>query len=761
MTGLNRFLLATLALAATAATALAAQNRAATDYILRRFDELDRNRDGRVTREEAGNASWFNGLDANRDGKLTRAEAGGAASKLNSAATGNSRAPEGDAAGKLFEAMDKNRDGKLDATELPRRGMLQQMDRDGDGFVTQAEAVESMRNFGRDQTLVPKKPASTAPVEPESPREGPQILNASERGVGRLVPDVAFTDIEGLSSSLAKLTDGKPLVIALTGTSCPLNKKFGPTLARLEQEFAAKGVRFLFVASNETDPLDDIRATIRELGLKGPYVRDDAKMLITALGAETTTEVFVLDAARTLVYRGAASDQYGLGYSLDAARREFLRDTLHAVLAGGRPAIAATTAPGCALATDSSNKPVAAGDITYHNRISRILLDNCVECHRGGGVAPFSLETFAEVNSHAGMMRRQVGRGVMPPWFAAAKEDAAHSPWLNDRSLNAEDREALLTWLAGARAEGDPKDAPLPRVFPEGWQIGRPDLVVQLPRPVPIKADGFMPYHNVTVETTLTEDRWVSAFEVQPGVREAVHHVLVFVRPPKVPGEEKFDDEGSERRGFFAAYVPGNGHRVYPAGFANKLPAGSRLHFQIHYTPFGRATTDQTRLGLKFADEPPRHEVQVTGIANVRLNIPPGEPNHVETATLRVPVDVYATAFMPHMHVRGKAFRYEVEFPDGRRETLLDVPRYDFNWQLAYTLKEPLRIPAGSVVHITAAFDNSTGNPANPDPTRTVRWGQQTHEEMMLGYLEFHTANDVTLGGGRGARDERRPPGAE
>jgi thiol-disulfide isomerase/thioredoxin len=751
MTGLNRFLLIALAVTATALAALAAQNRAG-DFILRRFDELDRNRDDRVTRDESGNASWFNALDANRDGELTRAEAGGGAAKLGSAATANPRSLNGLSGEKLFDAMDRNADGKLDASELPRRGMLQQLDRDGDGLVTREEAVESMRNLGREQTLVAKKPPTTTPPEPESPREGPQILNASERGVGRLVPDAAFTDIAGKSSTLAQYAAGKPLVIALTGTSCPLNKKFGPTLARLEDEYATKGVRFLFVVTTETDSLDNLRTAVKELGLDGAYVRDDAKMLVAALDAQTTTEVFVLDAARTLVFRGAVNDQYGLAYTLDAPRREFLRAALDAVLAGRRPEIAATTAPGCTLDYPKPQYPVTAAGITYHNRISRVLADNCVECHRTGGVGPFPLDTFADVKSHAAMIRRQVERGLMPPWFAAAKADAPHSPWLNDRSLNAEDREALLAWLDGPRAEGDPKDAPLPRVFPEGWQIGEPDLVVQIPRPVPIKADGFMPYHNVTVETTLTEDKWVSAFEVQPGVREAVHHVLVFVRPPATADDGEFDDEGAERHGFFAAYVPGNGHRVYPAGFANKLPAGSRLHFQIHYTPFGRATTDQTRLGLKFADTPPRHEVQVTGIANVRISIPPGAADHVETATLRVPVDVYVTAFMPHMHVRGKAFKYEVEFPDGRRETLLDVPRYDFNWQLAYTLKEPLRIPAGSIVRTTAVFDNSAGNPANPDPARAVRWGPQTVDEMMLGYLEFHTANDVTLGRGRGTR---------
>jgi hypothetical protein len=381
--------------------------------------------------------------------------------------------------------------------------------------------------------------------------------------------------------------------------------------------------------------------------------------------------------------------------------------------------------------------------------VSRILQNNCIDCHRKGGVAPFSMESPDDVASHRGAIRRVVEQGIMPPWFAAPPPSDEESPWANDRSLAARDKEDLLAWLKGGTPLGDPADAPLSRRFPETWSIGEPDAVVQIPKPIEVKAEGKMPYRNVEVETDFGEDKWVRAMEVQPTAREVVHHVLVFVLPPAEPGEKPLDRlkrRLDERRGFFAVYVPGNNVLVYPDGFAKPLPRGATVHFQIHYTPSGTATRDQTRLGLAFAKEAPRHEVKCVGIADVRLKIPPGAEDHKEKGTIPVPMDVRLLSFMPHMHVRGKAFRYEVMLPGGKREVLLDVPRYDFNWQLQYRLAEPREIPKGSRVEAVGWFDNSEKNPANPEPTKTVRWGPQTDDEMLLGYVEYYVPSE---GGGR------------
>ena len=645
-----------------------------------------------------------------------------------------------------FDRLDRDADGKLSAAETGNASWFGRLDRDGDGYITREE-LQTLMNWlerGRgapegDSTRASANESVGTALPPplESPREGPRVLKPGDVGVGRRVADLVFKDLEKRAGRLSEFAGSKALVIAFTGTGCPLARKYTPTLARLEREYGPRGVAFLFINPTAADPVADIRATIAEHGLRGRYVHDVDGTFVRALGAKTSTEMFVLDAARTVVFRGAVDDQHGLGYSLETPRRKFLADALEMILAGRTPLIAATEAPGCVLEGERSTAAaVASGPLTYHGRISRLVQANCVECHRPGGVGPFSLLTYDDVVSRAGMIRRQVSRGAMPPWFAAPGPAGEPSHWRNDRSLSAEDKADLLAWLEGDRLLGDPADAPLPRVFSDGWLIGKPDAVVELPRSVAVKADGVMPYQTLRVETTFAEDKWVKAYELQPTAREVVHHIIVRVHPK---GARLARGEGeSERDGFFAAYVPGNSHAVFPPGFAKKLPAGATVTFQMHYTPNGKATSDRTRLGLVFASEPPRHVIEVAGIANPRLRIPAGAGNHPETAAITLPFDATILGFMPHMHLRGKAARYETVLPDGSRRLLLDVPRYDFNWQLPYEFAQPPTLPRGSRLIYTAWYDNSAVNPANPDPSREVRWGPQTYDEMMLGYVEYY-----------------------
>ena len=660
---------------------------------------------------------------------------------------------------KRFDQLDKNSDGKITPDELPAAEFFKRLDLDGNGEITKPEAAKAlargaMNDLGKPKTATP---APTGPTPAEAPvRQGPQPVRPGDHWIGRFVPDMSFVDLSGKAQKLSELAKGRVSVFAMTSTSCPLSKKYLPTLVDLVKS-SGPDVTWVLVNPMSTDKLAEMQTAAGQFDGKAVYVHDKDGQLAATLGALTTTDVIVLDAARTIVYHGAIDDQYGFGYSIDVPRYRYLADALAAITARKQPLVSATEAPGCTLEQPSKG-PQTSG-VTYHNRISRIVQRHCVACHREGGVGPFALDTYDDLVAHAGMVKQVVERGIMPPWFAVepkpdAKSEAVHTPWANDRSLADAEKKDLLAWIASGKPEGDRRDAPQPLKFDEGWLIGKPDAVFQFAKPVPIKATGVMPYQNIIVETNLPEDKWVQAIEVQPGDRGVVHHVLVFVQGADSEDEEPVDDAAAERGGFWGIYVPGNSTLVYPEGFAKRIPKGAKLKFQMHYTPNGTATTDQTRIGLIWAKQPPQHEVRVAGIVNARLSIPPGADNHREEATLRLPMDVTIMGFLPHLHLRGKACKYEVTRSDGQTTTLLDIPRYDFNWQLLYRYFEPLSLKAGDALRFTAWFDNSDKNPANPDPTKTVRWGAQTFDEMHLGYVEYYVpgakpGESPSLHGGR------------
>ncbi|MCH8977998.1 MAG: redoxin family protein [Armatimonadetes bacterium] len=563
-------------------------------------------------------------------------------------------------------------------------------------------------------------------------RVAPERIAASEAGIGHRVQSLTAQAIGGESVSLFNSDEADGYVIALTDVSCPVCLRYAPTLAKLEDEYKDRGIEFVYLNTSSSDDKGDIQDAIRTHGFDGTYIWDPSGRVAGTLGAKTTTEVFLLDARQTVVYRGAVDDQYGIGYQNRSARKTYLSDAIDAMLAGERPEIEATTAPGCVLALDY--QPMER-KVTYHDQVSRILQRNCVTCHRDGGVAPFALDSYESADNFKGMIKFVVESGTMPPWFAAPMGD--HSPWANDRTLAEQDKAELMSWIEDGSPEGDPDDAPVPLVFDDTWAIGEPDVIIEIPEEIAVQATGQMDYIYKIAMTDFDGDRWIKAMEIVPTDRAVVHHVLVFL----------VDDDQAARRkplrlngnsGFFMGYVPGTNSVVFPEGFAKMLPKGMNLLFQLHYTPNGIATKDQTRIGMKFTDEAPKNEVFVQGIANTRFRIPPGAANHSDTSTIVVPADIVVTNYLAHMHLRGKAFKFEVEYPDGSTEVLLDIPRYDFNWQLTYKYSEPKLIPKGSKITVTGTFDNSADNPANPDPTKTVRWGDQTDEEMLLGYFEYY-----------------------
>ena len=268
--------------------------------------------------------------------------------------------------------------------------------------------------------------------------------------------------------------------------------------------------------------------------------------------------------------------------------------------------------------------------------------------------------------------------------------------------------------------------------FAEGWRIGKPDVVFQMPKEFTVPADSEVKYKYFTTKTNFTEDVWIQAAECRPGNREAVHHIIVFYRDPEKPKQKEW----------IAATAPGAEPLIFPEGFGRKIPAGAELVWQMHYTTTGKEEVDRSEIGLVFCKEPPKHNVTTFGITNHRFRIPAGAENHEVVSFVPLAQDAVILSLFPHMHLRGKDFLYEAVYPDGRTERLLSVPQYDFSWQNTYRFKTPLRLPKGTVIRCTAHYDNSVENPANPDPTQEVRWGDQTWEEMMIGYIDFYFADD-------------------
>jgi hypothetical protein len=390
----------------------------------------------------------------------------------------------------------------------------------------------------------------------------------------------------------------------------------------------------------------------------------------------------------------------------------------------------------------------AIGTPTFYRDVLPILERHCQGCHRAGEVGPVPLETYQQVQPLAQAVADSVVQRRMPPWFA----DPRIGKFQNDPSLSGDEIHTLESWAKSMATAGDPGDAPPPRKWTSGWNIPTPDVVVQMPKPVPIPAEGDVEYTYEIVPTGFREGKWVSMSEIRPTSRENVHHAVVYIRPPDsawlrhspvgVPftasdmtDEQDRHDTHTTKADILLVYAPGSSPDHWPAGMAKYIPAGSDLIFQMHYTTHGRATADQTKIGLVFAPEPPAQRVLTLQLTNSDFVIPPGVDDYRVEVHGSLPNDAVLLSFFPHMHLRGKRFEYNLIRADGSTQTLLRV-NYDFYWQLSYRLAEPLQLPAGTTLEAIAWFDNSKNNPHNPDPTAAVYWGDQTYDEMMVGFFD-------------------------
>lgn len=375
----------------------------------------------------------------------------------------------------------------------------------------------------------------------------------------------------------------------------------------------------------------------------------------------------------------------------------------------------------------------AKSSATFTKDVAPILFNRCIECHRTGEIAPMSLLTYQEVRPWAKSIRQRVVERSMPPWSA----DPHYGKFSNDPSLSQKEIDTILGWVDAGSPKGEDKDMPPTPKFVEGWTIGKPDVVLAMQEEYAIPADGTVPYLYFTIPTGFKVDKWIQAMEIRPGNRGVVHHVIAFTQEPGASRRADGGGEAQRGRGQLGGITPNKTGVVFAPGTARLVKAGSSIVFQMHYTTNGEATKDRTSIGLVFAKEPPTRTLVTGNALNARFVIPPGEPGHEVKSSTTFKEDVHLTSFMPHMHFRGKDFTYTAVYPDGRSEILLQVPKYDFNWQLTYVLEKPVALPKGTKLDCVAHFDNSTKNKFNPDPTKEVRWGDQTWEEMMIGWFSF------------------------
>jgi hypothetical protein len=558
---------------------------------------------------------------------------------------------------------------------------------------------------------------------------------------GRRVESVEFVDLAGRKMRLDQPAGKVGTIVVTRDAECPVSQRYERRLTDLAKRFRARGFDFVLL---DLTPHSDGEARRTAKAIPGTRtVHRDARVIAAILRAESTAEAFVVDAGGTLQYRGAIDDQYGLDYQRAAPSERWLERALESVMRAELPRTTRTQAKGCPLALDPKVAP-SARPLTYHNQISRIIQARCQACHRTGGLAPMPFENFRQIHDRRAVIDLMVSSKRMPPWSADPK--VGH--WANDRSLSDQDRADLIAWIKAGAPEGEPSEAPVPRRFAEGWNIGKPDLVVRIPEPFKVPAEGAVDYKNFYIKTDLPEDKWVTAIEIRPSQPKVVHHALAYLEEPGrrdltpeelaklKPGDPRPAAPHNGVATFYAATVPGSLGNVFPEGMGKKLPKGAWIKVEIHYQPNGRQVLDQTRVGFRFARGPLK-EVESLSAFNTNLKIPPYTARHEMKAEYRFAKAGQLVSFFPHMHFRGSAFRYELRSPEGKVTPLLNVPRFDFGWQSFYQLAKPIHVVAGSTLIATAWYDNSKNNPWNPDPSKTVTWGLQTTDEMMIGYFDF------------------------
>jgi hypothetical protein len=561
---------------------------------------------------------------------------------------------------------------------------------------------------------------------------------ASAPAAGMRVDNFMLVDAQHLEAhELYRMADDKAIVLVSTGVGCPIARAMTPALKALRDKYAAQGVQVMLIDSNLQDTRDAIVAEAKEYGIDIPILMDSNQIVGESLGVTRTAEVYVVNPKTwTVAYHGPLDDRSDYGIQ-KAVAHEFASDALAAVLAG-KPAPPATQmSKGCLVDFPAREKKTP---ISYVKDVAPILEAKCVACHEEGGIAPFAMTNYQMVKGFSPMIREVLRTDRMPPYNA----DPHVGKFADDKNLSPAEIKTIVHWVEQGAPRGEGKD-PLgaKHLVAAEWPLGKPDLVLNIPA-YTIPASGVVDYQHPWVANPETEGKWLRASTVKVESRQGVHHVLTgYMKDIPQPGQQAFENKWGVSVG---GYAVGAESEIAPKNVGTYIPPGGAIGFQTHYTPFGKQVTDHTQIALYFYkdNEKPNLVMHNSVIVNNAIVIPPNDPHHQEVGYLAFPHDALLYAAFPHAHYRGAMSDLWIRYPDGKEKLLLSLPRYDFSWQRDYTFAEPIKVPAGSKLIAHFIYNNSKSNPNNPDPNKTVVWGDQSWEEMFYTAVRYRWVDETS-----------------
>lgn len=571
-----------------------------------------------------------------------------------------------------------------------------------------------------------------------SHHKGMHASSSVEGVVGMRVDDFQLLDHMGVAHRLFYYSDAPAIVVMTQGNGCPIVRNAVPAYRQVRDNYQEQGVKFFLLNSNLQDNKTTIAKEVADFGFDIPVLVDENQLVGESLNVTRTAEVFVIDPkSRKIVYHGPVDDR--LTYQNQKAKAEFsyLSDALDAIIAEETVKISQVDAPGCIVNFPERDNKERHTNISYHDTIAPILEERCVECHQVGGIGPWAMTSYDMIKGFSPMIREVIRTDRMPPWHS----DPNIGSFLHDRSLTSNEIKTLVHWIEAGSPRGEGYD-PLadPRESLPDWPLGVPDLILTVPS-FDVPATGVVDYQRPYVVNPLEEGKWLRASTVKVGSRESVHHVLTgYLKKIPKSGQSNEVRWGASVGG----YAVGAESMIAREGLGTYIPAGGAIGLQMHYTPFGRAVTDTTQIGLYFYDKRPPRMLRNSVIMDFSIEIPPEKANHAETAYLEFPKDAELFYAFPHAHYRGQSSTLAIRYPDGREEMILSLPKYDFNWQRAYEFKDPIKIPAGAKLIARYTYDNSTQNAANPDPSKKIVWGDQSFEEMLYTAISYRWTDETS-----------------